>query len=167
MIIFKSEPKKVGADVHGRPPPHSTHTYFWLLKIKLCFKSLVILLTWSRTGSGSGLIKFCGSGYNQSGSTSLVDTMIVKERVKKKLYCWLWDDVRGSLFYFFPLGTVTDNNQPLMSSCNAKNGFIGWVILGQICKLFMFIFKCIYNVVLVLYCSSNLGTICCGFCKFL
>ena len=47
---------------------------FLLLKIKRCFENLVILLTWIRPGSG--LIKFCGSGsgsgYDQSGSTSLI-----------------------------------------------------------------------------------------------
>ena len=49
--------------------------FFFTLKI--CFEiNLGILLTWIRTGSGSGsaFIKFCGSGseFNQSGSTSLL-----------------------------------------------------------------------------------------------
>ena len=40
--------------------------------------TLLILLTWIRTGFGSGFIKFCGSGsgYNQSGSTSLMQSFI-------------------------------------------------------------------------------------------
>ena len=44
---------------------------FLLLKIERCFEIFFILLTWIRPGSG--LIKFCasGSGYDQSGSTSL------------------------------------------------------------------------------------------------
>ena len=42
---------------------------------KRCFEiNLMILLTWIRTESGSEFIKFCGSGsgYNQSGTTSLL-----------------------------------------------------------------------------------------------
>ena len=67
--------KKVGAD---RPPPHSTHTYFFTFKNEKMFRKFSDFIdldpTWIRPGSGSGLITFCesGSGYDQSGFTSLI-----------------------------------------------------------------------------------------------
>ena len=62
IIFLKSEPKKkyVQSDLQIK-------FVFLLSKIKRCFENLVILLTWIRPGSGSG--------YNQSGTTSLLCTV--------------------------------------------------------------------------------------------
>ena len=47
----------------------------WLRNVKflnfLKFKEILKIWRFYWPGSGSGIIKFCGSGYNQSGSTSL------------------------------------------------------------------------------------------------
>ena len=97
--------KKVGADVCWWPPPHSNHTYFFLLlKIERCFENFVILLTWIRPGSG--LIKFCGSGYDRSGSTSLFLTLLSVEECNEST---LWSFV-NYVNLFYALTTLSDEN---------------------------------------------------------
>ena len=81
IIFFKSEPKKGTNLLRFRLENYNFFTFKRCLEI-----NLVISMTWIRTGSGSVFIKFCGSGYNQSGSTSPIFRKIRVEETTKSFH---------------------------------------------------------------------------------
>ena len=80
------DPDRLDSDSFGSVDPDPD--FFFLrefyfsslnLTVKVCFEiNLSILLTWIRTKSETLFIKFCGfgSGYNQSGFTSLQGSIV-------------------------------------------------------------------------------------------
>ena len=107
-----------------------------LLKIKRCIENLEILLTWIRPGSGSGLIKFCGSGYNQSGSTSLV---IPNTHVRKYTKKYIYYTSRGlvTLSTKHAAKIPTRNNRKV-ANCRLLRSFYFFTSLRDLLNVFIY-----------------------------
>ena len=69
--LWFPKPKLPVSDVDPDPVGSGFIWVILLLNIKRCYENLVIILTWIRAGSGPG------SGYDQSGSTSLLPMIFV------------------------------------------------------------------------------------------